>query len=109
MKTAHCLMRIPQRRRISRAVGKEHAFGSEGENFIGGSRRGHDLDSKSVSPKRAEDVALQSKVIGDDSMGNRRKLLEEIAGCVNGGFGRNLTSREHPLSTFSILDIPVVG
>src|SRR4029450_8276288 len=50
-----------------------------------------------------------SKVIGDDSMGNRGKLLEEIAGRVNRGFGRNLSSREHPLSAFSILDIPVVG
>src|SRR4029450_7217671 len=74
-----------------------------------GSCRRNDLDSKPVSPKRAEDVALQSKVIGDDVMGYRREFLEEIAGCVDGGFGRELTFCEHPASTFSILAIPVVG
>ena len=77
--------------------------------MIGGSRCGDDLDTKPVSPKRAEDVALQSKVIGDDVMGYWRELLEEIAGCVDGGFVRKLSLCEHPASTFSILDIPVVG
>src|SRR5438128_9728298 len=58
--SAHRLVRIGQRFRMTRAVGKKNAFGIKREHFFGGACCRDNGDAESALPQRTQNVAFHS-------------------------------------------------
>src|ERR1039458_6066326 len=63
---AHGLHRIPECRRVARAVGQENARWLIPRRVRGGGCCWHDLDPEPLLPEPAQDVVFHPEIVGDD-------------------------------------------
>ena len=98
---AHSFVRIRERCRIARPVGKENSVGVERERFIGARRGRHDGDAKSILSQPPENIFLHAVIVGHDMKSRGwQRLLRRSA---------RVSVRDRPKLAQPIVWIPFVN